>query len=105
MMDHTGIHENLKTRLQPEQMTTMTKPENIMVKPNEENCAYKKFYGQISEYTKKSRNFGKMGVVHSIVNVNLEYLGITCILLGYSQNHTTGTYHVKYTHKKYHAKL
>ena len=33
-----------------------------------------------------------MGIVHSIVNINLEYWEMTCIFLGYSQNHNSGTY-------------
>ena len=37
-----------------------------------------------------------MGFVYSIVNVkdNLEYQGMTCMLLGYAQNYTGGTYHM-----------
>ena len=38
MIDHVGIHENFKTGLWPECMSTATKIENMMVNPHKENA-------------------------------------------------------------------
>ena len=69
MMAHVGLHKNLKTGLWPKCAKTVTKLENIMVNPQKEKCAHNKFYGEILDYKKYLRNFGEMGVVHSIDTV------------------------------------
>ena len=94
MMAHTGIHENLKTVLWPEFVSTAAKLENIMVNPHKEKYAQKKLYGKMIDYTKHLSNLGEMGVVWIIATVKskLDYQVMTSIFLGYAQNHTGGTY-------------
>ena len=52
IMVHMGIHENLKTRIWPKCAAMATKPENIMVNPNKEKCAYEKFCSNMPDYKK-----------------------------------------------------
>ena len=58
IMAHVVLHKNLKTQLYPECAETMTKLENIMLNPHKEKCAYEKFYGYMSEYSKHLKTFG-----------------------------------------------
>ena len=58
MMAQILLNEKFKTGLCPEFAATVTKLENIMVNPHEENRAYKKFYGKIIDNKKYSNNFG-----------------------------------------------
>ena len=51
-MAHTGLHENLKTGIWTECVTTATKLGNIMVNPHEEKCVHEKFYGKIPYYAR-----------------------------------------------------
>ena len=94
VMTNAGINENLKICLWTECAATPNKLENIMVKQYKDKLSHEKFYGKMPDYAKYLRNFGEMGVVHSIATVKakLEDLGKTCMFLGYAQNHTGGTY-------------
>ena len=49
MMTQTILHDKSKTGLWTKFAATMTKLENITVKPHEEKCAYEKFYGKIPD--------------------------------------------------------
>ena len=69
MIVHAGINENLKTDIWPECAATSKKLENIMVNPQEEKCAHKKFYIKIPDYAKYLNNLGEMVVVPSIYYV------------------------------------
>ena len=92
-MVHTGLNEKLKYGILPICAAIATKLENIMVKPHEQNCAHDDFYSKIPYNIKHFRSLGEMGVVCSIVSVKvkIEDQGMTCMLLGYAQNHTSGT--------------
>ena len=93
-MVHEGLNEKLKYGLWPIWAATTSKLENTMVKPHEEKCAHVNFYRKIPYNTKHFRTLGEMGVVCSIivsVRCNKEDKGMTCMLLGYAQNHTSGT--------------
>ena len=94
VVEHVGIHENLKTGLWPECASTTTKLENIVVNPHEEKCAHENFYGKIPDYTKYSRTLGEMGVVRSIATIKAKMvcLGKTYMFLGYVKHHLGGTY-------------
>ena len=46
VMAHMRLHENPNISIWTKCALTATKPENIMVNPHEEKCAYKKFYGK-----------------------------------------------------------
>ena len=67
-----------------------------MVNPHEEKCGHEKFYVRMPDYAIHLINLGERGVVHSIVIVtaNIEDRVMTCILLGYAQNNTSGTYRI-----------
>ena len=65
----TGLQEKIKTGLWTKCAATVTKLENIMVKPHKEKCAYEKFYIIISEYAKHLRIFGEMGVAYIIATL------------------------------------
>ena len=65
-----------------------------MVNPHEEKCVHEKFYGKIPYYDKNLRTFGEIVVARSIATVKEKPYGQgkTCMLLGYAQNYTGGTY-------------
>ena len=94
IMEHAGMHENLKTGLWSECASTATKLENIVVKPHEEKCPYEKFYRKIPYYAKYLRTFGEMLVVRIIdtVKEKPEDQVKMCMFLGYTKNHTDSTY-------------
>ena len=58
MMVHAGLHENFKTGMWTEYVTTTTKRENSTVKPHEEKYAYNKLYGKIPDYARYLRSLG-----------------------------------------------
>ena len=57
-----------------------------MVNPHGNICAHEKFYSKMPDYTKYLKTFAWMKLVQSIVSVkaNLEYQGITFMLVGYA---------------------
>ena len=67
-----------------------------MVKPNKEKCAYKMFYGKITDCAKHLRTFGEIGVVRSITRIKykLDNQVMMCKFLGYAPNNTGGTYRI-----------
>ena len=72
-------------------------------KPTWIKCAHEKFYRKISGYAKYLRNLGEIGVVHSISTVKEKQKDQEkmCMLLGYAQNYTGGTYCIFNLRTKY----
>ena len=100
-MAPAGINENSNTGLWHECAATVNKLENIVVNPHKQ-IAYEKFYRKIPYYAKHWRDFWEKLVMHTIfrIKVKLKYQGMTCIFIGFAQNHTGGRYQMLNIWKK-----
>ena len=93
IMAHTVIHGKLSTELWFECVATKKKSK-YYGKPIRKKCAHEKFYGKIPDYAKYLSSLGEIGSVCSVdtIKEKLQYRGNNCMLLGYAQNITSGTY-------------
>ena len=54
-----GMHKKLRSGIWYEYTANITKIENIMVRPQKEKYAYKRFYGEITDLKNTQERFGK----------------------------------------------
>lgn len=96
LMAQAGLEDNLKYKLWTEATMTATLLENILVNKGEDS-SWKLFYGpnkELPSYSKHLRPWGEVGWV-ALTNTHppkLQERGVKCIMVGYTQEHSQGTY-------------
>ena len=91
MLIQAGLEPKHKGELWCEVISTATKLDNIMVRPERTKPPYTLFYGQDAKYAQSLRIFGEMAVVAihegKKMRSKLDDRGKTCMFVGYAENH------------------
>ena len=97
MMNHAGFTAEMRSYYWAECAETATKLEGLMKGENNQNKHFL-FYGKNPIWCQDLQVFGEIGVAAVKVQVILgskdENRGVTCMMLGCSNNHPRGTYHL-----------
>ena len=87
-----------------EVISTATKLDNIMVRPERAKPPHTLFYGKDAKYMKYMRAFGEMAVVAVYegkkMRSRLVYRGKTCMFVGYAEDHSGNVYRLLNIHMK-----
>ena len=91
MLIQAGIDSKGKLEFWCEVISTATKLDNIMVRPERAKPPHTLFYGKDAKYMKYMRTFGEMAVIaiHEAKKMRskLDNRGKTCMLIGYADDH------------------
>ena len=91
MLIQAGIDSKGKGEFWCEVISTATKLDNIMVRPERTKPAHTLFYGKDAKYMKHMRTFGEMAVVAmhegKKMRSKLDNRGKTCMFVGYAEDH------------------
>ena len=91
----SGLTSYLQKYLWAECALCVTNLENICVAKHNEKSPYERFHNSKSKISNELRKFWEIGVVKFTINKfrkKLESRGKPMIFVGYSQDHSTGTY-------------
>ena len=96
MLIQAGIDSKGKGEFWCEVISTATKLDNIMVRPERTKPPHTLFYGKDAKYIRCMRTFGEMAVI-TIHEVNkmrskLDDRGQTCMFVGYADDHSRDVY-------------
>ena len=99
-----GIDSKGKGELWYEVISTATKLDNIMVRPERTKPLYTLFYNKDPRYMKYMRTFGEMAVVAihegKKMRSKLDNRGKTCMFVGYAEDHAGDVYRFLNIHTK-----
>ena len=104
MLIQAGIDSKGKGEFWCEVISTATKLDNIMVRPEREKPPHTLFYGKDTKHTKYLRTFGEMAVVAihegKKMRSKLDNRGKTCMFVGYADDHSCDVYRFLNIHTK-----
>ena len=104
MLIQAGLEAKYKEEFWCEVISTATKPDNIMVRPDRTKPPHALFYGEDAKYTRSLRTFGEMAVVAihegKKMRSKLDNRGKTCMFVGYADDHTKAVYRFLNIHTK-----
>ena len=104
MLILAGIDSKGKGEFRFEVISTATKLENIMVRPERTKPPHTLFYGKDAKYIKYMRTFGEMAVVAihegKKMRSKLDNRGKTCMFVGYAEEHAGDVYRFLKIHTK-----
>ena len=87
-----------------EVISTATKLDNIMVRPERTIPPHTLFYGEDAKYTRSLRTFGEMAVIAihegKKMRSKVDDRGKTCMFVGYADDHTKDVYRFLNIHTK-----
>ena len=92
MLIQAGIESKYKGEFWCEVISTATKLDNIMVRPERTKLPHTLFYGEDAKYMRSLRTFGEMAVIAILegkkMRSKLDDRGKTCMFVGYADDHT-----------------
>ena len=104
MLIQAGIDSKGKGEFWCEVISTATKLDNIMVRPERTKPPHTLFYGNDAKYMKYTRTFGEMAVVAihegKKMRSKLDNRGKTCMFVGYAEDHAGHVYRFLNIHTK-----
>ena len=104
MLIQAGLEPKHKGELMCEVISTATKLDNIMVRPERTKPPHTLFYGKDAKYAKNLRTLGEMAVVAihegKKMRSKLDDRGKTCMFVGYAEDHTKDVYRFLNIHTK-----
>ena len=96
MLIQAGIESKYKGEFWCEVISTATKLDNIMVRPERTKPPHTLFYTEDAKYTRSLRTFGEMAVIAiqegKKMRSKLDDRGKTCMFVGYADDHTKDVY-------------
>ena len=96
MLIQAGIESKYKGEFWCEVVSTATKLDNIMVRPERTKTPHTLFYGEDAKYTRSLRTFGEIGVIAihegKKMRSKLDDRGKTCMFVGYADDQTKDVY-------------
>ena len=96
MLIQAGIDSKGKGEFWCEVISTATKLDNIMVRPERAKPPHTLFYGKDAKYMKYMRTFGEMAVVviheGKKMRSKMDNRGKTCMFVGYAEDHAGDVY-------------
>ena len=96
MLIQAGIDSKGKGEFWCEVISTATKLDNIMVRPERTKPQHTLFYGKDAKYMKYMRTFGEMAMVAihegKKMRSKLDNRGKTCMSVGYAEDHAGDVY-------------
>ena len=96
MCIQAGIESKYKGVFWCEVISTATKFDNIMVRPERTTPPHTLFYGKDAKYTRSLRTFGEMAVIDihegKKMRSKLDDRGKTCMSVGYADDHSKDVY-------------
>ena len=106
MLIQAGLESKYKGELWCEVISTATKLDNIMVRPERTKPPHTLFYGENAKYARSLRTFGEMAVIGihegKRMRSKLDNRGKTCLFVGYADDHTKDVYRFLNFHTKNH---
>ena len=104
MLIQAGLEPKYKEEFWCEVISTATKLDNIMVRPERTKPPHTLFYGEDAKYARSLRTFGEMAVVAihegKKMRSKLDNRGKTCMFVGYADDHTKDVYRFLNIHRK-----
>ena len=104
MLIQAGIDSRGKGEFWCEVISTATKLDNLMVRPERTKPPHTLFYSKDAKYKKYMRTFGEMAVVaiheHKKMRSKLDNRGKTCMFVGYAEDHAGDVYRFLNLHTK-----
>ena len=104
MLIQAGIDSKGKGEFWCEVISTATKLDNIMVRPEMTKPPHTLFYGKDAKYTRCLRTFGEMAVIAihegKKMRSKLDDRGKTCMFVGYADDHSRDVYRFLNIHTK-----
>ena len=104
MLIQAGLEPKYKEEFCCEVISTATKLDNIMVRPERTKPPHTLFYGEDAKYARSLRTFGEMAVVAipegKKMRSKLDNRGKTCMFVGYADDHTKYVYRFLNIHTK-----
>ena len=104
MLMQAGIDSKGKGEFWCEVISTATKLDNIMVRPDRTKPLYTLYYNKDAKYMKYMRTFGEMAVVTihegEKMRSKLDNRGKTCMFVGYAEDHAGDVYRLLNIHTK-----
>ena len=104
MLIQAGIDSKGKGEFWCEVISTATKLDNIMVRPDRTKPPHTLFYNKDAKYMKYMRTFGEMAVVAIYegkkMRSKLDNRGKTCMFVGYAEDHAGDVYRFLNIHTK-----
>ena len=104
MLIQAGLEPKHKGELWCEVISTATKLDNIMVRPERTKPPYTLFYGEDAKYAQSLRTFGEMAVIAIHEGKKMrskpDDRGKTCVFVGYAENHAKDVYRFLNIHTK-----
>ena len=96
MLIQAGVESKYKGEFWCEVISTATKRDNIMVRPERTKPPHTLFYWEDAKYTRSLRTFGEMAVIAihegKRMRSKLDDRGKTCMFVGYADDHTKDVY-------------
>ena len=96
MLIQAGIDSKYKGEFWCEVISTATKLDNIMVRPERTKPPHTLFYGKDAKYMRCMRTFGEMAVIAihqgKKMRSKLDDRGKTCMFVGYADDHSRDVY-------------
>ena len=96
MLIQAGLEAKYKEEFWCEVISTATKLDNIMMRPERTKPPHTLFYGEDAKYARSLRTFGEMAVVAihegKKMRSKLDSRGKTCMFVGYADDHTKDVY-------------
>ena len=104
MLIQAGLEPKYKEEFWCEVISTATKLDNIMVRPERTKPPHTLFYGEDAKYARSLRTFGEMAVVAihegKKMRSKLDNRGKTCMFVGYADDQTKDVYRFLNIHTK-----
>ena len=104
MLIQGGIDSKGKGEFWCEVISTATKLDNIMVRPERTKPPHTLFYGKDAKYMRYMRTFGEMAVIAihegKKMRSKLDDRGKTCMFVGYADDHSRDVYRFLNIHTK-----
>ena len=104
MLIQAGLESKYKGEFWCEVISTATKLDNIMVRPERTKPPHTLFYGKDAKYMRCLRTFGEMAVVAihegNKMRSKLDDRGKTCMIVGYADDHSCDVYRFLNIHTK-----
>ena len=104
MLIQAGPLPKYKGELWCEVISTATKLDNIMVRPERTKPPHTLVYGEDARYAKSLRTFGEMAVIATHegkkMRSKMDDRGKTCMFVGYAEDHTKDVYRFLNIHTK-----
>ena len=104
MLIQAGIDSKGKGEFWCEVISTATKLDNIMVRPDRTKPPYTLFYNKDAKFMKHLRTFGEMAMVAihegEKISFKLDNRGKTCMFVGYAGDHTGDVFRFLNIHTK-----